>query len=139
MLPQEVFLSYSEHDRSFVNELAGVLREHGVSVWYSRQHILGAAQWHDEIGKALQRCDWFAVVLSPQSVESAWVKRELLFALNDKRYESRIVPLLFQPCEIIQLSWALPGFQIVDFTTETRADSYRALLRVWGLVFKPRA
>jgi hypothetical protein len=39
-----------------------------------------AQQWHDEIGAALRRCDWFVLVLSPHTVESIWVKRELLFS-----------------------------------------------------------
>ncbi len=116
MLPREVFLSHSDHDRDFVDELAGALQRHGVPTWYSRQRILGAAQWHDELGEALRRCDWFVVVLSPRAVGSVWVKRELLFALNERRFEGRIVPLIYQPCEIVQLSWTLPGFQAVDFT-----------------------
>jgi hypothetical protein len=62
-LPREVFLSHSARDRRFVERLAGVLREHGIPVWYSRTNIVGAKQWHDEIGKALTRCDWFVVVL----------------------------------------------------------------------------
>lgn len=41
----------------------------------SKEHIGGAQEWHDEIGAALDRCDWFPVVLSPQSVASRWVKR----------------------------------------------------------------
>lgn len=88
-LPQEVFLSHSSQDRQFVNSLADKMRRHGVPVWYSHANILGAQQWHDEIGAALQRCDWFAVVLSPQSVESMWVKRELLKALEQRRFENK--------------------------------------------------
>jgi len=33
-------------------------------------HIVAAKQWHDEIGNALSRCDWFIVVLTPDSVRS---------------------------------------------------------------------
>jgi hypothetical protein len=42
-----------------------------------KANIRGAQQWHDEIGTALKRCDWFLLVLSPQSVRSMWVKHEL--------------------------------------------------------------
>lgn len=84
-LPREVFLSQSSRNRRFAGMLAGDLRRHGVPVWYSETNIVGARQWHDEIGAALERCDWFVVVLSPASVKSRWVKQELLFALNDAR------------------------------------------------------
>ena len=70
MLPNEVFLSHSDVDRPFAASLVEVLRRHGVPVWYSPTDILGAQQWHDEIGAALRRCDWFVLILSPNSVNS---------------------------------------------------------------------
>jgi hypothetical protein len=117
-LPREVFLSHSAKDRRFAKRLARALREHGVPVWYSGTNIVGAKQWHDEIGKALFRCDWFVLVLSPHSVKSPWVNRELLYALSDARYDNRIVPVSRRPCERVNLSWTLGGFQFVDFTTD---------------------
>jgi len=131
-LPAEVFLSHSNRDRRFVTKLAEVLRSHGVPVWYSPTNIVGAQQWHDEIGKALRRCDWFVLVLSPHSVSSKWTKRELLYALNDARYEDRIVPLIYRACDESKLSWVLPTFQCIDFTVDYDAGC-RNLLRTWGL------
>jgi hypothetical protein len=131
-LPQELFLSHSTEDREFVDVLANKLRRHGIPVWYSRINIIAAQQWHDEIGAALQRSDWFAVVLSPQSVNSMWVKRELLKALEQRRFENRIIPVLYQPCDYEHLSWTLSFFQMVDFTDQI-GDGLRALLRVWGV------
>ena len=131
-MPNEVFLSHSSSDREFATSIADVLRRHGVPVRYSQTNVIGAQQWHDEIGSALQRCDWFAVILSPHSVESMWVKRELLFALQQNRFENKIVPLLYQPCDYHRLSWTLSFFQMVDFT-RTFEEGCRNLLRVWGL------
>ena len=91
-----------------------------------------AQQWHDEIGAALERCDWFAVVLSPSSVRSELVKHELLYALGEPRYRRRIVPILYRPCQITRLSWTLHSFQHVDFT-KGFDPGYAALLRVWAL------
>jgi hypothetical protein len=117
--PKEVFLSHSSDDRAFVRKLVNMLRGNGVPVWYSETNILGARQWHDEIGAALSRCDWFAIALSPNATKSKWVKRELLFALENDRYEDKIVPLLYKPCDYsATLSWTLPSFQRIDFTGE---------------------
>ena len=135
MLPQEVFLSHSSRDRKIANEIAEVLRSNTIPVWYSTTNIVGAQQWHDEIGAALKRCDWFILLLSPQSVKSKWVKRELLFALNSDRFEKRIIPALYRDCDTDLLSWTLSAFQTVDFKG-TRSQSYRALLRIWGLGYK---
>lgn len=137
MLPNEVFLSHSSHDRDFVKRLAQIMRAHGIPVWLSQTNIVGAQQWHDEIGAAVKRCDWFVVVLSASSVESVWVKRELLFALQQNHFENRIVPLLHSPCDYEKLSWVLSIFQMVDFTRSFE-DGCRDLLRIWGLGFIPR-
>src|SRR5437588_118416 len=130
MLPNEVFLSHSNLDQPFATSIVEVMRRHGIPVWHSRTNIIGAQQWHDEIGAALKRCDWFVVLLSPDSVTSVWVKREVLFALKDNRYTDRIVPVKYKPCDSDQLSWTLSLLQGVDFTGDFD-DGCRALLRVW--------
>ena len=135
MLPNEVFLSHSSLDRQFATSIAEVMRAHGVPVWYSQTNIIGARQWHDEIGAALQRCDWFVLILSPNAVISTWVKRELLYALRQDRLENKIVPLIFQPCDYERLSWTLSDFQMVDFTSSFD-DGCAALLRMWGLGYR---
>jgi TIR domain len=131
-LPREVFVSHSAKNRKFVDQLAAVLRAHGISFWLSRKHLLGAQQWHDEIGAALDRCDWFIVVLSKQSVKSEWVKRELVRALNDRKFRDRIVPIRFQQCDFDRLSWTLEQMQIVDFSVDVKAG-FHELLRIWGI------
>lgn len=134
MLPNEIFLSHSEHDRQFVDHVADIMRQHGLPVWYSRTQIRGGHQWHDEIGLALRRCDWFVIVLSPSSVKSMWAKRELLYSLEQIRFENKIVPVLFQPCNYELLSWTLSSFHMIDFT-QTFEKGCRDLLQVWNVGF----
>ena len=135
-IPNEAFLSPSSLDQRFVTRLTEALRRNAVPVWYSRTNIVGAQQWHDEIGAALKRCDWFLVVLLPNSVESMWVKREVSFALLQNRFEDRIVPLLYQPCDYERLSWVLSIIQRVDFCRGFD-EGCRDLLRIWGLGYQP--
>jgi len=136
MMPIEVFISHSDRDRQFVSDVVDILRRHGIPIWYSRTNLIGSQQWHDEIGAALRRCDWFVIILSPNSLESIWVKRELYFALRQKRFDNKIIPLLYQPCDYEQFSWTLSGYQIVDFT-HSFEDGCRDLLRVWSVGYKP--
>ena len=91
-----------------------------------------------EIGRALQRCDWFILVLSPESVASQWVKRELVYALRQERFDGRIAPLLYRACDAEQLSWTLPRLQGIDFTGSFD-DGCRELLRIWNLQYAPVA
>ena len=135
-MPNEVFVSHSSRDRTFVERLVSVLRLHGIPVWYSQTNIMGAQMWHDEIGSALRRCDWFVLVLSPDAVSSQWVKRELLYSLQESRYEGRIVPLMHEPCPYDELSWTLASMQMVDFTNGFDPGC-RDLLRTWGVGYRP--
>jgi hypothetical protein len=135
MLPEEVFLSHSNSDRDFADSLSETLRKHGIPVWYSQTNILGAQQWHDEIGEALKRCDWFIVILSPHSVQSMWVKREVMFALNNNRFANKIIPVLYQSCDYDNLSWTLSLFQTINFTKDLD-EGFRELLRTWGFGYK---
>ena len=134
--PTEIFLSHATADRAFALRIADLLTRHNLPFWYSDRDIVGAQQWHDEIGAALQRCDWFLVVLSPASAASRWVKRELLFALDQDAYENHIVVIDHQDTDYRKLSWTLRSFQWVGFQSEFEA-SCRELLRVWSIGFRP--
>jgi len=133
--PKQVFLSHATRDRKWADRIAGLLRRRGVAVWYSRTHLRGAQQWQHEIGAALKRCDWFLVILSPSAVESIWVKRELSYALNQSRYEDKIIPVLVRDCHYERLHRTLAGFQMIKLTAGFAAAS-RELLRIWGLHHK---
>ena len=134
-MPQEVFLSHSSLDTEFADSIAQTLRNHGIPIWYSQTNILGAQQWQDEIGEALRRCDWFIVILSPNSVESMWVKRELTFALKENKFNNKIIPILYQPCDFENLSWTLSLFEIIDFSGDL-AGGFSELLRIWGIGYR---
>ena len=134
MKPKELFLSHSSKNCLVANRIAVTLRNHGVPVWYSPTSIMTAQQWHDEIGKALRRCDWFMVLLSTKSVESIWVKRELHYALRHNQYDDHIMPVIIEPCDFEELSWTLDMFQMADFTNNEN-QAYTQILNAWGIGF----
>lgn len=138
MRPAEVFLSHASADAAFATSVADVLRQHGVPVWYSRTDIRGSQLWHDEIGLALKRCDWFLVVLSPAAAESMWVRRELRRALQDPRLSDTISAIHHQDCDVDALSWVLSQYQIVDFRHDPDGG-FRELLRTWGIGYRGRS
>ena len=117
MPPREVFLSHASQDRALAERIGETLRVHGVTTFQGPEHILGAQQWQDEILLALQRCDWFVVLLSPDAVQSMWVRREVAYALNRREFENRIVPLLGRSCDLGPLGW-LTLIQMIDFQAD---------------------
>jgi hypothetical protein len=132
---REVFLSHASRDNAKARRLKNVLTGHGISVWFSSHHIRGAQQWQDEIGQALERCDWFMVLLTPNAIRSMWVEREVKHALKEKRYKDHIIPLLFKKCDPSELSWVLPQIQTIDFT-KNYWKGCEQLLRIWNISLK---
>lgn len=131
MPPKEVFLSHSSQDAAVTRRIAETLRNHAVPVWYSETNIVAAQQWHDEIGNALRRCDWFVLLLSESSIASQWVKMELQYALNHSQYFERILPVMLEECDYESLSWTLGAFQMVNLRNDFE-DGCRNLLGAWG-------
>ena len=117
--------------RGFHVDTCGRFARHDVPVWISERHVRPSRRWIDEIGRALDRCDWFAVVLTPAAVRSLWVQREVYFVLQRKRFGGRIVPLLVKKCNVTRLAWPLTAIQMINFTPYERG--IRDLLAIWGV------
>ena len=110
-----VFISYSTDDAPFAAFLADALRARDLGVWFAQEEIHVGDSLMKQIGDALRTNDFIIVVLSPSSVRSAWVQRELAEAMNREISEKRVVvlPVLARPCN-------LPAFltdkKYADFT-----------------------
>ncbi|MEM0970227.1 MAG: toll/interleukin-1 receptor domain-containing protein, partial [Verrucomicrobiota bacterium] len=99
---KSIFLSHSSKDRTAVEgSVLPVLDDAGLSPWYSASDIHSAHDWEVAIRSNLIRCQWFAVVLTPQSIKSDWVKAEVNWAMDNR--PGRILPILLQPCEPFEL------------------------------------
>src|ERR1700683_1728741 len=135
--PTEVFISHSSGNANFISRPSGVLTEHKVKNFVSKANIRGAQQWHDEIGTALKRCDWFLLVLSPQSVRSIWVKHELVYALQASRYGGRLGPILYTHCDTDALSWTLSSIEWIDLRGDF-GDACKRLFEIRQLKYKSK-
>jgi len=89
---KHIFLSYSRKDLGFVEKLAKDLQQVGYDVWYDLTDLSGGDRWAKEIQAAIDRCDAFVTVISPNSIASDWVEKEFLYASNAKK---NIVPVLY--------------------------------------------
>lgn len=134
-----VFLSHTAADKPFVRKLAGDLEGHGVRYWLDEAEIKVGESLVEKIRQGLDEVDYVAVILSPRSVASAWVQREVDVAMNQEIQGRRVkvLPILYQACE-------LPGFLLgkfyADFTDESRyAESFKRLVESMGVVFNRRA
>jgi hypothetical protein len=97
-----IFLSYNSKDRAFALKLGEALTERGIKVWIDEGELRVGDSLVDRISAGLMQTDYVGIILSPNSVSSEWVNREMKAALT---YEietkhARILPILYKDCEI---------------------------------------
>lgn len=92
---KKVFLCHSSSDKPFVDRLASDLEKVNIGVWYDKWEIKVGDSLIEKIQEGLDSNDYLAIILSPESVISEWVRRELNSALMKEIKEKRIVVL---PC-----------------------------------------
>lgn len=97
-----LFISYSRNDSDFVDKLATQLVAHKVNVWLDRWEMHVGESLIDRIQTAITDASALLVILSPNSVDSAWCKKELNSGLIRELEERRIVilPVLIRDCAI---------------------------------------
>lgn len=105
----DIFISYSSKDREKAEQLTELLASAGLSVWIDKQGIDVATSWSGEIVDAIEGCKAFVVLLSPHSVESVNVVKEVSLAAEQKK---KILPLDLEPVELPRdLKYHLAGIQ----------------------------
>lgn len=93
-----VFISHATADDDFVRELRLALESLNVSVWVDSRNLRGGDKLAPAIHEAIAQARHVIVVLSPNTVNSPWVRREIRQALQVEQQDEygryRVIPLL---------------------------------------------
>ncbi|QPC84538.1 SUMF1/EgtB/PvdO family nonheme iron enzyme [Phototrophicus methaneseepsis] len=89
-----IFISYSKKNSDYAFALAVFLQDKGFNIWIDRIGIEYGVDWWDAIVDGLNNCSAFIVVMTPESRQSSWVKREVFLALQKLDHKKAIFPLL---------------------------------------------
>lgn len=97
-----VFISHSSSDKPFVRKLVHDLVESNVDVFFDEVALSPGDSIVDSISGAIRDTNYLIVVLSPASVDSLWVQREINAALYREidRRGMLVIPLLLHECEL---------------------------------------
>ena len=137
-VPQRrIFLSHSHLDNEFGTRLAQDLRrvlQDESTVWYDVLGSLnGGDNWWEKIVEELTARPIFMVILSPDAVQSPWVRDEINLAWNQKNSKAGklIIPLLYRECKV---RGDLQTLQIISFLSlRTYESSFNEILRALGI------
>lgn len=130
---EKVFISYSRKDMNFVRKLAGDLETAGYDVWWDITDLRGGDDWVRNIPEAIKTSQYFIVVLSPNSIESEWVRKEYTQALSLRK---KIIPIMLAACEV---PFALNTINFVNFSEGEYAGNFAKLLIPLGFTGTPPA
>ena len=107
-----VFISYSRKDQDVMRRIVRFLREQGINVWLDNEKLIpGTPIWEEEIEKAIEAASAVIVVMSPDSKNSEWVRREISLADQNRK---QIFPVLVRGDEDSSITLRLITRQYVD-------------------------
>jgi hypothetical protein len=86
------FISYSTKDQEFAERLYADLQANNVRCWFAPHDIQGGKKIHEQIDEAIRLHDKLLLILSPDSITSAWVETEIAKARKrEVRDERRVL------------------------------------------------
>ena len=119
-----VFMSYSRKDEEIMRAIAKFLRAQGIKVWVDNEKLIpGTPIWEEAIEKGIKNASAILVVLSPDSKNSEWVRREISLADQNQK---RVFPVLVRGDENSSITLRLINRQFVDIR-ENSAGGLKSL------------
>ncbi|WMJ75368.1 toll/interleukin-1 receptor domain-containing protein [Cytophagaceae bacterium ABcell3] len=97
-----VFISYSTKDSEFVTRLSTELVKRRIRVWLDKWEMQPGDSLVDKIQAGLSDSSYLLVVLSNNSINSEWCKKELNSGIMRELEEKKVVviPIIIDDCKI---------------------------------------
>jgi hypothetical protein len=125
-MTKDIFISYSRRDQEFVTRLASDLDTQVANVWFDQSTIQLGQKWHDEIMDGIRGCKAFILVLSPDSIESKYVREEVNKALE---LGKTIFPVIYRPAKWKdEFETLVREVQTLDLRSGSYTESFQKLV-----------
>jgi hypothetical protein len=127
-----VFLSHNSLDKPFVRMIASDIKASGIDIWLDEMELTVGDSLVLKIAEAIGKADYVVAFLSPNSIKSRWVQKELSVAttLSINGNEIMVLPLLLGEIQNREIPIFLIDQLYADFRKSVQYDSaFRELLR----------
>lgn len=122
-----VFISYRSEAQAHALEYVRLLEEAGIPCWIACRDIPVGRDYIDEIPQAIEDCNFFLLLLSPNVHTSPWVKSEVKQAISDGKL---ILPLQLEPFTLDRgFHFMTRNYQIYHMYDQTR-NVFEEVIRV---------
>lgn len=123
-----VFISHSVEDTALARDVAQSLAAKGLSPWLLEENLFLGDNPAAAHARALEESQAMVALITPSSAHSPWVRHELGYALSNRGYKGRVIPLVVgSPQELgpDAFPWVLKAVQVAR--ASSRAELERAV------------
>jgi len=116
-LKNSIFLSHNRNDKPFVRKVYRKLIERGIKTWYDEAEILPGDSLITKMEQGLSEMDFLGAFLSPDSIKSFWVKKEINIVLSSEmiQHKVRVIPILINNLKDSSIPPMLSDKYYIDF------------------------
>lgn len=98
MSDRSIFVSYSRSDwEKYVSPMVDHLRDQGLAVWVDQHLLEGGDDWLDRINDALDKCYCMVLCVSPEALNSRYVKMEYRYFIDE---DKPIIPVIVRDAKL---------------------------------------
>jgi len=118
----KIFFSHSSRDKAAVREIKSQMYDF-LDIWLDEGELLPGENLEEEIVKSIQESDLFVLFISEYSINSEWVKREILEAEIKEKSLKRpyLLPVLLGECDMNGLP-EITGKLYLKLSSQSRDD-----------------
>ena len=128
----KVFISHSQQDKELAKKVAASLESAGLEVWDAENEILPGDNWAEKVARALRESEAMVVLLSKNALKSDWVRREIEYALGEKRYNKRLISVLVGPTEKKlrkDIPWILKRLKMIELQDANKEEDIKQIAK----------
>jgi hypothetical protein len=129
----KVFISYASNDQDLAQEVAHGLEANGLDVFWDEQEIMPGDNWAAKIAEGLQQSEAMVVLLTRDALKSHRVRHDIDYALGNRDYSGRLIPVLAEPYEFLpkeDIPWILRHLQPISLPAHRQEEGIRQIAHV---------
>jgi hypothetical protein len=129
VIAMRVFISHAAADEDLARQVADALKVSGFLVW-DISDVLPGDNWGEKLAEALKESEAMIVLLTPSAVRAANVTSEVGYALGQKQYKDRLIPVIAAPPELLpreEIPWVLARMKTITLTGADREEGLRKI------------
>jgi tetratricopeptide (TPR) repeat protein len=125
MASEKIFISYSRKDQAHVLNLVDHIEKSiGIKCWIDIEGIASGELFADNIIAAIQNADVVLMMVSANSAESEYVRKEYTYS---KKLNKKIVPIVLEGDQLV--GWFDFEFGLTDYIVSSKDQHIQKLMR----------